>query len=83
MVVDEDVNVLDVADVWWAITTRSRLGQGVLHLTDTSGFPRDPHGLHTAKLGIDATIPLGAWNEYERKRAPGQGRLRLDDYLAR
>ena len=25
------------------------------------GFPRDPHGLHTAKLGIDATIPLGAW----------------------
>jgi UbiD family decarboxylase len=83
VVVDEDVNVLDVSDVWWAISTRSRLGQGVLHLTDTSGFPRDPHGLHTAKLGIDATIPLGAWSEYERKRAPGQGRLRLEDYLAR
>jgi UbiD family decarboxylase len=82
VVVDEDVDVLDVSDVWWAITTRSRLGQGVLHLTDTSGFPRDPHGLHTAKLGIDATIPLGAWSEYERKRAPGQGRLRLEDYLA-
>ncbi len=83
VVVDEDVDVLDVSDVWWAITTRSRLGQGLLHLTDTSGFPRDPHGLHTAKLGIDATIPLGAWSEYERKRAPGQGRLRLEDYLAR
>jgi UbiD family decarboxylase len=83
VVVDEDVDVLDVSDVWWAITTRSRLGQGVLHLTDTSGFPRDPHGLHTAKLGIDATVPLGAWSEYERKRAPGQGRLRLEDYLAR
>jgi 2,5-furandicarboxylate decarboxylase 1 len=83
VVVDEDVDVLDVSDVWWAISTRSRLGQGVLHLTDTSGFPRDPHGLHTAKLGIDATIPLGAWSEYERKRAPGQGRLRLEDYLAR
>jgi 2,5-furandicarboxylate decarboxylase 1 len=82
VVVDEDVDVLDVSDVWWAITTRSRLGPGVLHLTDTSGFPRDPHGLHTAKLGIDATIPLGTWSEYERKRAPGQGRLRLDDYLA-
>ena len=83
VVVDEDVDVLDVSDVWWAITTRSRLDQGVLHLTGTSGFPRDPHGLHTAKLGIDATIPLGAWSEYERKRAPGQGRLRLEDYLAR
>ena len=82
MVVDEDVNVLDVADVWWAIATRSRLGQEGLHLTDTSGFPRDPHGLHAAKLGIDATILLGAWSEYERQRAPGQGRLRLDDYLA-
>ena len=83
VVVDEDVDVLDVSDVWWAITTRSRLGQGVLHLTDAPGFPRDPHGLHTAKLGIDATIPLGTWSEYERKRAPGQGRLRLEDYLAR
>ena len=26
VVVDEDVDVLDVSDVWWAITTRSRLG---------------------------------------------------------
>jgi 2,5-furandicarboxylate decarboxylase 1 len=83
VVVDEDVDVLDVKDVWWAIATRSRLGQGVMHLTDTAGFPRDPHGLHTAKLGIDATIPLGTWDEYERKRAPGQGRLRLEDFLSR
>lgn len=83
VVVDEDVDVLSVSDIWWAIATRSRLGQGLLHITDTSGFPRDPHGLHTAKLGIDATIPLGEWGEYERKRAPGQGRVRLENFLPR
>jgi UbiD family decarboxylase len=81
VVVDEDVDVLDTADVWWAIASRSRLGSGVMHLTDVAGFPRDPHGLHTAKLGIDATIPLGAWTEYERKRPPGHGRVRLEDFL--
>lgn len=83
VVVDEDVDVLSVSDVWWAIATRSRLGQGLLPITNTSGFPRDPHGLHTAKLGIDATIPLGEWVEYERKRAPGQGHVRLEDFRSR
>ena len=81
VVVDDDVDVLDVADVWWAVATRSRLGPGLLHLTDVAGFPRDPHGLHTAKLGIDATVPLGERAEYERKHPPGHGRVRLDDFL--
>jgi 2,5-furandicarboxylate decarboxylase 1 len=80
VVVDDDVDVTSVADVWWAVATRARLGPGLLSLTETSGFPRDPHGLHTAKLGIDATIPLGTWAEHERKRAPGAGRVRLDDF---
>lgn len=80
VVVDEDVDVLDRDDVWWAIATRARLGRGLLSVTDAAGFPRDPHGLHAAKLGIDATIPLGEWGEYERKRAPGLGRVRLEDF---
>ncbi len=78
---DEDVNVLDIEDVWWAIAARSRLGTGVLQLTDTAGFTRDAFGIHSTKLGIDATIPLDTWKEHERKRAPGQGRLRLEDYM--
>lgn len=81
VVVDEDVDVLDVDDVWWAIATRSRLGQGVLHIQDTAGFPRDPYGLHTAKLGIDATIPLDTWKEHERKQPPGHGDVSLDDFI--
>jgi 2,5-furandicarboxylate decarboxylase 1 len=81
VVVDEDVDVLDTRAVWWAIATRSRLGTGLLQINDTSGFPRDPFGLHTSKLGIDATIPLGTWQEHARKRAPGHGQLSLDEFV--
>jgi 2,5-furandicarboxylate decarboxylase 1 len=81
VVVDEDVDVLDTREVWWAIATRSRLGTGLLQINDTAGFPRDPFGLHTSKLGIDATIPLGTWQEHSRKRAPGHGQLRLEDFV--
>lgn len=80
VVVDEDVDVLNVNEVWWAICTRSRLASGLLHIKDSVGFPRDPFGLHTAKLGIDATIPLGTWEEHERKRPPNHGALNLEDY---
>jgi UbiD family decarboxylase len=81
VIVDEDVDVFDVSDVWWAVASRARLDTGVLRLTGTAGFPRDPYRLHTAKLGVDATIPLGSWEEHERKRAPGHGRIRIDDFL--
>jgi 2,5-furandicarboxylate decarboxylase 1 len=81
VVVDEDVDVYDSADVWWAIASRSRFGSGLLHIDNTTGFPRDPYGLHSSKLGIDATIPLGSWAEHERKRAPGQGRQRIEDFI--
>jgi len=80
VVVDEDVNVFDPVDVAWAIATRARLGSGLLHVPDVPGLPRDPHGMHAGKLGIDATIPLGTWTEHSRKRAPGLGHLRLDDF---
>jgi 2,5-furandicarboxylate decarboxylase 1 len=80
VVVDEDVDVFDTSDVWWAIATRARLGSGLLHIPDAPGLPRDPHGMHAGKLGIDATIPLGTWTEHARKRAPSLGRVRLDDF---
>jgi UbiD family decarboxylase len=80
VIVDEDVNVFDPADVAWAIATRARLASGLLHVPDAPGLPRDPHGMHGGKLGIDATIPLGTWDEHARKRAPGLGQVHLDDF---
>jgi 2,5-furandicarboxylate decarboxylase 1 len=71
VIVDHDVNVFDPADVWWAMSTRLRAEKGVMVIPDAVGFGRDVHGIHTAKLGIDATAPLGAWDEFERVTIPG------------
>ena len=32
------------------------------------GFGRDKYGIHTTKLGIDATAPFNQWDEFERVR---------------
>jgi UbiD family decarboxylase len=81
VVVDHDVNVFDVNDVWWAMATRSRPETGLLLMEKAMGFPRDPFNLHQSKLGIDATAPLNQWEEFERKIVPGADRLRIEDYL--
>jgi UbiD family decarboxylase len=80
IVVDHDVDVNSVDDVWWAVQTRSNPKDAV-HVLTGEGFPRDPSGTHVSKAVIDATIPLGKWDEFERKRAPGSDRVRLADFL--
>jgi len=81
VVVDHDVNVFDLNDVWWAMATRSRPETGLLLIGNALGFPRDPFQIHQSKLGIDATAPLNQWEEFERKVVPGLDAIRLDDYL--
>jgi len=81
VVVDHDVDVFDMNDVWWAMATRNRPDQGLLLMTHALGFPRDPYNLHRSKLGIDATAPLNQWDEFERKAVPGADDIRLEDYL--
>lgn len=62
VVVDEDVDVFDESDVLWAVATRVQADQDLLTLSGSLGAILDPsaseQGL-TAKLGIDATRPLG------------------------
>lgn len=81
VVVDHDVNVFDVNEVWWAMATRSRPETGLLRMENALGFPRDPFNIHQSKLGIDATAPLNQWEEFERKVVPGADEIRLEDYL--
>jgi 2,5-furandicarboxylate decarboxylase 1 len=81
IVVDHDVDVFDMNDVWWAMNTRSRPETGLLLMENALGFPRDPFHIHQSKLGIDATAPLGQWEEFERKTVPGAESIRLEDYL--
>ncbi len=81
VVVDHDVNVFDMNDVWWAMATRSRPETGLLLIQNALGFPRDPFNIHQSKLGIDATAPLNQWEEFERKVVPGADTVRLEDYV--
>jgi len=81
VVVDDDVNVHDASDVWWAIATRCRPDKGIFIISEALGFPRDPHRLHASKIGIDATAPLEAKAEFERKRIPGEEKIDIKDYV--
>jgi 2,5-furandicarboxylate decarboxylase 1 len=81
IVVDHDVDANDLEDVWWAVSTRSNPSSAITVIDRSGGFPRDPFGVHASKAIIDATIPLGQWAEFARKRAPGEAQLRLDDFI--
>jgi 4-hydroxybenzoate decarboxylase len=82
VVVDEDVNAHDLRDVIWAMTTRCRPDRDVFIIPEVPSFARDPHQMHWGRMGIDATAPLEYGAEFERKRTPGEGDIRLEDYLS-
>jgi UbiD family decarboxylase len=82
VVVDGDVDVQSSDDVWWAIANRSSPERAVVVAHGAPAFPRDAHGIHGSRAIIDATIPFGAWNHYERRVPPGGPPLDLDDWLA-
>ena len=80
-VVDDDVDLNDFDDVYWAFLTRGRADQRAFVLPDVPGFYRDPHKDHYGRLAVDATVPFGRRAEFERKRSPGADRLDLRDYF--
>lgn len=81
IVVDEDVNIHDFNDVWWAVMTRCRVDRKVTLIHDVPGFHRDPARVFWGRLGIDATKPFGREKEFERKRIRGADRINIRDYL--
>jgi UbiD family decarboxylase len=74
VVVDTDVDIYDSAEVEWAIATRFQADQDLVVLTDQPSSSLDPSAsqapgqkARTAKMGLDATAPLGpARRGYER-----------------
>jgi 4-hydroxybenzoate decarboxylase len=81
MVVDEDVDIYNLDDVWWAYLTRGRADTRAMILQDIPGFYRDPQKDHWGRLAIDATKPFHRQAEFERKRIPGSATLDLQKYL--
>jgi len=80
IVVDEDVDIQNFKDVWWAVISRCRVDDAMI-ISDVPGFFRDVGDIHRGRLGLDATKPLGLQEEFERKRVPGADGLNLKDYL--
>jgi 2,5-furandicarboxylate decarboxylase 1 len=81
IVVDHDVDVQDLDDVWWAVTTRSSPERAIRIIADAPAFPRDAHGIHSSRAIVDATIPFGEWAHYERRTPPGGPALDLDEWI--
>ncbi len=74
VVVDTDVDLFNSADVEWAIATRFQADHDLVVLTDQPSSSLDPSATQmpgkktrTAKMGLDATAPLGETRRgYER-----------------
>jgi 4-hydroxybenzoate decarboxylase len=80
--IDEDVDINDFDDIWWAYLTRGRADHRAMVIAETPGFYRDVMKDHWGRLLIDATVPFGRKAEFARKVIPGAREVRLGDYLA-
>lgn len=82
VVVDEDVDPFDAADVLWAIQTRCTPETGVYLIPRVPSYTReDVREVHRGKVGFDATVPLPLKKLFERRRFPGEDGIRLEDYV--
>src|SRR5271165_6676777 len=89
VVVDDDIDVFDAAEVEWAIATRVQGDKDVMIVGNARAKPLDPslpqgYGVVPtgAKVGIDATIPEGIPREYyERITYAYADRAKIDDYV--
>ena len=80
--VDEDVDIDDFDDIWWAYLTRGRADHRAMIVPEVPGFYRDPKKDYWGRLAIDATAPFGRRDEFLRKRIPGADAIDLKDWLA-
>ena len=83
VVVDDDVNPFDAADVLWAIQTRCTPETGIYVIPRIPSYTReDIREIHRGKIGIDATVPLDKKELFARRLFPGEDRIRLEDYVS-
>lgn len=75
IVVDEDVDIHNPREVEWAVATRAQADKDLLVVANSQGSKLDPssRGGVSAKMGIDATVPLDApAGKFTRIRVPGE-----------
>jgi 2,5-furandicarboxylate decarboxylase 1 len=85
VVVDTDVNIHDATEVEWAVVTRAQADRDFVIVPNAQGSRLDPSSNNgvSAKLGIDATIPLDAPEfRFKRIRIPGEDTVDLAAVIA-
>jgi len=83
VVVDEDVNVHDMADVEWAMWTRLARAEKMRTIPNVPSWEleRSAKTGGSLRLAVDATIDLEDRDKLRRTRIPGAESIRLADYL--
>jgi len=85
VVVDDDVNVRDPLDVDWAISTRFQGDEDLVVIPKLRARSIDPStkdGAFTAKVGIDATVPIAQRQRFRRIGVPLEVREKVAKRLA-
>ena len=84
VVVDHDIDIFNMEEVEWAIATRCQSDKDIFIIPDSLGSKLDPSTRKGvgAKMGIDATVPLGQLStHFKRIRIPGYEGLRFEDFI--
>jgi 2,5-furandicarboxylate decarboxylase 1 len=80
VVVDADVDIHNQAEVEWAVATRFQADRDLVVVSEAQGSKLDPSSRNgvSAKMGFDATIPLGSpAMKFKRIAVPGEDRVDL------
>jgi len=83
-VVDDDIDVFDPLHVEWAVNTRVQADRDVLiipNLYSPTLDPSAPAARTSAKMGIDATAPMGDRDAYQPPKILGMGGYELAPLL--
>ncbi len=81
IVVDEDVDIHNPAEVEWAVATRFQADRDIVIVPESQGSKLDPSARNGvgAKMGMDATKPLAADEmKFKRIRVPGEEKVDLN-----
>ena len=83
-VVDDDIDVFDEEQVWWAVSNRFQADRDLVVIAGAQGSELDPSagpGGVNAKMGLDATKPLTGFPPELRVPDEVMKRIRLEDFL--
>jgi 2,5-furandicarboxylate decarboxylase 1 len=85
IVVDDDVDIHNPAEVEWAVATRFQADRDLVIVTDSQGSKLDPSARNGvgAKMGLDATKPLSASEmRFKRIRVPGEDQVDVEQVVS-